>query len=40
MLRPEPRRRRPEVYVEYEDEIGVYVVDWPPAERMAGNGRS
>ena len=36
ILRPEPRRRRPEVYVEYEDEISVFVVDWPPAARMAG----
>ena len=36
VLRPEPRRRRPEVYVEYADEISVFVVDWPPAARMAG----
>ena len=33
VLRPEPRRRRPEVYV---DEDSVYVVDWPPAARMVG----
>lgn len=32
ILRPAPRRRRPAVYV-VDD--GVYVVDWPPAERMA-----
>ena len=32
VLRPEPRRRRPEVYV---DEDSVFVVDWPPAARMA-----
>ena len=31
VLRPEPRRRRPEVYV---DEDSVFVVDWPPAARM------
>ena len=33
VLRPEPQRRRPEVYV---DENSVFVVQWPPAERMAG----
>ena len=33
VLRPEPRRRRPEVYV---DEDNVFVVDWRPAARMAG----
>ena len=32
ILRPVPRRRRPAVYVEDD---GVYVVEWPPAERMA-----
>ena len=32
ILRPAPRRRRPAVYVEDD---GVYVVEWPPAERMA-----
>lgn len=32
VLRPEPRRRRPRVSV---DDEGVFVVDWPPAERMA-----
>ena len=32
VLRPTPRRRRPAVYVE---EDGVFVVDWPSAERMA-----
>ena len=33
VLRPEPQRRRPEVYV---DEDSAFVVDWPPAARMAG----
>ena len=33
VLRPVPQRRRPEVYV---DEDSVFVVDWPPAARMAG----
>ena len=33
VLRPEPRRRRPDVYV---DENSVFVVDWPPAARMVG----
>ena len=33
VLRPEPRRRRPGVHV---DENSVFVVDWPPAARMAG----
>ena len=32
VLRPTPRRRRPAVYVEDD---GVFVVDWPSAERMA-----
>ena len=32
VLRPAPRRRRPAVYVEDD---GVFVVDWPSAERMA-----
>ena len=32
VLRPEPRRRRPRVSV---DDEGVFVVDWPPAARMA-----
>ena len=32
ILRPAPRRRRPAVYVEDD---GVFVVDWPSAERMA-----
>ena len=32
VLRPEPRRRRPSVSVEDD---GVFVVDWPSAERMA-----
>ncbi len=32
ILRPTPRRRRPAVYVEAD---GVFVVDWPSAERMA-----
>ena len=32
VLRPTPRRRRPAVYVEDD---GVFVVDWPLAERMA-----
>lgn len=32
VLRPAPRRRRPAVYVE---DGGVFVVDWPSAERMA-----
>ena len=32
ILRPTPRRRRPAVYVEDD---GVFVVDWPSAERMA-----
>ena len=32
VLRPEPRRRRPRVSV---DDDGVFVVDWPPAARMA-----
>lgn len=32
VLRPTPRRRRPAVYIEDD---GVFVVDWPSAERMA-----
>ncbi len=32
VIRPAPRRRRPAVYVE---DGGVFVVDWPSAERMA-----
>ena len=32
VLRPTPQRRRPAVYVEDD---GVFVVDWPSAERMA-----
>ncbi len=32
VLRPTPRRRRPAVYVEDD---GVFVVDWPSAERIA-----
>ncbi len=32
VIRPAPRRRRPAVYVQDD---GVFVVDWPSAERMA-----